>query len=62
MEENARKKLKEKGLDFVVANTPAGLDSDTNQVTILSRDGQADRLEALPKEEVADRILDRALK
>ena len=62
IEENARKKLKEKGLDLVVANTPAGLDSDTNQVTILSRDGLADRLPPLPKEEVADRILDRALK
>jgi phosphopantothenoylcysteine synthetase/decarboxylase len=46
----------------VVANTPAGLDSDTNQVTILGRDGVVDRLAPLPKEEVADIILNRALR
>lgn len=62
IEENARKKLDEKKLDFVVANTPAGLDSDTNQVMILGRDGKIEKLPPLPKEEIADRILDRALK
>lgn len=62
LEENAKKKLKDKGLDLVVANTPAGLDSDTNQVTILGRDGVVDRLAPLPKEEVADIILNRALR
>lgn len=62
MEENARKKLDEKKLDFVVANTPAGLDSDTNQVTIIGRGVKDEKLPALPKEEVADRILDRAVK
>lgn len=62
MEENARKKLKEKNLDFVVANTPAGLDSDTNTVTIIGQSGKDERLPVLSKEEIADRILDRAVK
>jgi len=62
LEENAKKKLKEKGLDLVVANTPEGLDSDTNRVTILGRDGLVERLVPLPKDEVADLILDRALR
>lgn len=60
MEENARKKLKEKNLDFVVANTPAGLDSDMNTVTIIGQGVKDEKLPALPKEEIADRILDRA--
>lgn len=62
MEENARKKLKEKNLDLVVANTPAGLDSDINQVTIIGAAGKDEKLPPLPKEEIAERILDRVLK
>ena len=61
VEENARKKLKEKNLDLVVANTPAGLDSDFNQVTILTPQGKKEELQPLKKEEVADRILDRVV-
>ena len=61
VEENARKKLKEKNLDLVVANTPAGLDSDFNQVTILTPQGKKEELPPLKKEEVADRILDRVV-
>ena len=58
VEENARKKLKEKNLDLVVANAPAGLDSDFNQVTILGAQGKREELPPLKKEEVAERILD----
>lgn len=58
LEENARKKLKDKNLDLVVANLPAGLDSETNQVTIINRDGDMEVLPAMKKDEVADRILD----
>ena len=61
-EQNARKKLQEKGLDFIVLNdateTGAGFEVDTNRVTIIS----AQNSEALPlmsKDEVADAILDR---
>jgi len=58
MEENARKKRDEKNLDLVVANTPAGLDSPTNQVTIIDREGETETLPPLDKDEIAERILD----
>ena len=61
---HARDKLARKNLDMIVANDVtrpgAGLDVDTNIVTLITKDGQ----EALPmmsKAEVAQRILDRAL-
>ncbi|MEK7773623.1 MAG: bifunctional phosphopantothenoylcysteine decarboxylase/phosphopantothenate--cysteine ligase CoaBC, partial [Deltaproteobacteria bacterium] len=38
LEDNARKKLVDKNLDLVVGNTPAGLDGELNQVTIINRD------------------------
>lgn len=62
LEENARKKLKEKNLDLVVGNSPAGLDSPLNQVTIINRENETEVLPPLPKDEVADRILDRVVK
>lgn len=58
MEENAKKKMKEKNLDLVVANTPKGLDKDLNEVTIITRDGTKETTPALPKEEIAHKILD----
>lgn len=58
IEENARKKLDEKNLDLVVANTPIGLDSPTNQVTIIDREGETVTLPPLSKDEIAERILD----
>jgi phosphopantothenoylcysteine decarboxylase/phosphopantothenate--cysteine ligase len=61
--ENATKKLKQKGLDFVVANDitakDAGFGSDTNRVTIIGRTGKVYRLPLLPKREVANTVLDR---
>lgn len=62
LEENARKKLKDKNLDLVVANLPAGLDSETNQVTIINRDGDTEVLPPMKKDEVADRILDNVVR
>ncbi|MBI5827795.1 MAG: bifunctional phosphopantothenoylcysteine decarboxylase/phosphopantothenate--cysteine ligase CoaBC [Deltaproteobacteria bacterium] len=59
LEENARKKLIDKNLDLVVGNTPAGLDSESNQVTIITRDNTIEVLPPLGKDEVADRILDK---
>ncbi|MCX5892068.1 MAG: hypothetical protein NTW80_03690 [Deltaproteobacteria bacterium] len=63
LEAEARRKLKAKNLDFIVANDvtrkDAGFAVDTNQVTILSRQGEPERLPLLSKEEVAERILDR---
>ncbi len=60
--ENAAAKLREKKLDFIVANDitqdGAGFDVDTNVVTLLFRDGRTKHLEKMSKREVADRVLD----
>jgi phosphopantothenoylcysteine decarboxylase/phosphopantothenate--cysteine ligase len=64
--ENARKKLAQKNADMIVANDVtkegAGFDGDTNIVTLFSRDGRDLPLPRLSKPEVADRILDEALR
>lgn len=61
--ENAREKLKQKNLDFIVANDitarDSGFGADTNRVTIIDREGKAERLPLLAKLEVADKVLDR---
>ena len=63
LELEARRKLTEKNLDLIVANDVTQKDSgfavDTNQVTVLGREGEPRRLPLLSKEEVAGRILDR---
>jgi phosphopantothenoylcysteine decarboxylase/phosphopantothenate--cysteine ligase len=64
--ENARKKLAQKNADMIVANDVtaegAGFDTDTNIVTIFSRDGRDLALPRMSKFEVAQRILDEALR
>ena len=64
--DNARLKLKRKGADMVVANDVtqegAGFDTDTNIVTIFTRDGRETSLPKLTKFEVANRVLDCVLK
>jgi phosphopantothenoylcysteine decarboxylase/phosphopantothenate--cysteine ligase len=61
--ENAKQKLKQKGLDFIVANDitakDSGFGADTNRVTIIDRKGKIDSLPLLAKREVADKVLDR---
>lgn len=61
--ENARRKLKQKKLDFIVANDitarDSGFGSDNNRVTIIDRKGRIERLPLLPKREVANKVLDR---
>ncbi len=63
--ENAKEKLGPKDLDLIVANDITAEDSgfgcDTNQVTIISRDGGIDALPLLTKREVADKILDKVV-
>jgi phosphopantothenoylcysteine decarboxylase/phosphopantothenate--cysteine ligase len=58
----ARRKLREKGLDLIVANDVtaegAGFGSDTNVVRLLDAGGLDETLPVLPKEDVAGRILD----
>lgn len=58
----ARKKLKDKRLDYVVLNDAlepgAGFEVTTNKVTLLARSGAQTELPLLDKRDVAQRILD----
>jgi phosphopantothenoylcysteine decarboxylase/phosphopantothenate--cysteine ligase len=58
----ARRKLRAKRLDLIVANDVtapgAGFGADTNVVHLLDTAGLADALPVLPKDDVAGRILD----
>jgi phosphopantothenoylcysteine decarboxylase/phosphopantothenate--cysteine ligase len=58
----ARRKLREKQLDLVVANDVtaegAGFGTDTNVVRLIDAGGGDDALPVLPKDEVAGRIFD----
>jgi phosphopantothenoylcysteine decarboxylase/phosphopantothenate--cysteine ligase len=60
---NAKKKLKQKTLDLIVANDitarDSGFGTNTNRVTIIDRKGKVNRLPLLAKREVAERILDK---
>jgi phosphopantothenoylcysteine decarboxylase/phosphopantothenate--cysteine ligase len=64
--ENARKKLAGKNADLIVANDVtaegAGFDLDTNIVTLFARDGRDLPLARMSKRDVAQRILDEALR
>jgi len=64
--ENARQKLAAKNADVIVANDVtaegAGFDVDSNIVTLFSRDGRDLPLPRMSKAEVAQRILDEALR
>jgi len=61
--ENAQAKLESKGFDVIVANEPeaegAGFEVETNRVLLLGADVKAEELPPLPKDEVAEVILDR---
>jgi phosphopantothenoylcysteine decarboxylase/phosphopantothenate--cysteine ligase len=63
---NAKKKLKEKNLDFIVVNDVtkpgAGFGADTNQVKILFSSGEIRDLPLMSKEEVSQIILDEVVK
>jgi phosphopantothenoylcysteine decarboxylase/phosphopantothenate--cysteine ligase len=60
---NSAKKLEQKGLDMIVANSAVdegtGFGVDTNRVTILSSGGATEEIAMMKKTEVADVILDR---
>ena len=59
---NAKKKLKNKKLDIIVANDITAADSgfgvDTNRVIIIDKKGGVEELPLMSKREVADKILD----
>ena len=64
MLENSKAKLERKNLDMIVANNlkvdGAGFGTDTNVVTIITKDGELE-LEKMSKDEVAGRLLDEIL-
>jgi phosphopantothenoylcysteine decarboxylase/phosphopantothenate--cysteine ligase len=61
--DNAKAKLKEKNLDFIVLNSlekgRSVFGSDTNTVTIVDKKGKMEELPEMSKFDVANRILDR---
>jgi phosphopantothenoylcysteine decarboxylase/phosphopantothenate--cysteine ligase len=61
--ENAQAKLESKGFDLIVANEAeaegAGFEVETNRVLLLGVNAEAEELPILPKDEVAEVILDR---
>ena len=62
---NARLKMGQKGLDIIVANDitaqDAGFGSDTNRVTILTKDAGEEELPLMSKEQVARHVLDKVV-
>jgi phosphopantothenoylcysteine decarboxylase/phosphopantothenate--cysteine ligase len=63
LEAEARRKMREKHLDLIVANDvnrpDSGFQVDTNEVTLIPRVGEPVPLPLMSKEEVASHILDR---
>jgi phosphopantothenoylcysteine decarboxylase/phosphopantothenate--cysteine ligase len=58
---HARAKLRAKGVDVIVLNSPReGLGGDTNRVTLVEA-GRTKALPTLPKREVAEQILERVI-
>jgi len=64
--DNAKKKLAVKNLDLIVANDitapGSGFGADTNKVTLLFKDGQAEELPLKSKHEVAEIVMDYLVK
>lgn len=63
---NARAKLQKKRLDLIVVNNPrqpgAGFAGETNQVTLVDREGRTQELALMPKLALAFRIYEYALR
>ena len=61
VEENAAKKLREKNCDIIVANdvsrANSGMESDTNEVTILFRNDEKERISRGPKKIIARELM-----
>ncbi|PHV72286.1 bifunctional phosphopantothenoylcysteine decarboxylase/phosphopantothenate--cysteine ligase CoaBC [Sporanaerobium hydrogeniformans] len=65
IEEYAKQKIKNKNLDFIVANSliteGAGFGGDTNIATIIDRLGEVEHLEKMSKTALAQHILDKVV-
>lgn len=60
--ENAKKKLEKKNLDFIVANSAHNMQSDTNTIQILKKNGDIIEFEEAKKETVASYIFNEIIK
>ena len=58
---NARKKLKEKDLDLIIANGHKTFDSDSIKFSIIDKKGKVEDYPEQPKDQAAHAILDRVL-
>ena len=61
MIKKAKEKLKEKNLDFIVANSVNGFGSDQNKVTIIDKKGNLYDIPQMSKDGVAEIILDKVV-
>jgi phosphopantothenoylcysteine decarboxylase / phosphopantothenate---cysteine ligase len=61
VEENAAKKLREKDCDIIVANdvsgANSGMESDVNEVTVLFRNGEKEKIYRAPKKNIARELV-----
>ncbi len=61
VEENARKKLRDKNCDIIVANdvsrANSGMESDENEVTILFRNGETEKIPRASKQIIARKLV-----
>lgn len=61
VEENAAKKLREKNCDIIVANdvsgANSGMESDVNELTILFRNGEKEKISRAPKRIIARELI-----
>lgn len=66
LEQHAKQKLAEKNLDIIVGNivghNDSGFNADSNTVTLFYKDGKKENLPKMPKDDVANILLDRILK
>ena len=61
VEENAQKKLRDKNCDIIVTNdvsrANSGMESDENEVTILFRNGEKEKISRAPKQIIARELV-----
>ncbi len=66
IEEYAKKKMREKNLDFIVANDVtrqgAGFEKNTNEGLLITREGEVISIPQMDKREFAHRIIDEVIK
>jgi phosphopantothenoylcysteine decarboxylase/phosphopantothenate--cysteine ligase len=59
--ERSKSKMEEKGLDFIVWNNPlkagAGFAADTNEVVLVSKDGEKYNFPKALKRQIAEQII-----